>query len=273
MKSLLILLMAVAATDLRAATGDVFQRFLFPLVVEEHPGAYGTVWTTEAVVRNESDVPLEIFTSECLFRCPFNGCIVTVCLPFQETPPHARFTESLLGRGEIGSVANPASLLYVPAAASDQVVASLRLIEESRRANDFGIEIPVVRESELFTSVLWLADVPMPAGSRTHLRLYGVESQDGGARLRVRAYPGEETTPTLDITIDLFSSNVPPTPMPGDYRPAQPSYLLLLLPPELTTNAMPLRVRVDPITPGLKFWAMASVTSNDTQHVTLVTPQ
>jgi len=273
MKIQLILALALATFDMRAATGDAFERLLFPLVVEDHPGAYGTVWTTEATVRNESDAPLEIFTSECLFRCPFAECIVTICLPFQATPPHGRFTESLLGRGEIGSVSNPATLLYVPATASANVVASLRLIEETRRANDFGIEIPVVRESGLFTTVLWLPDVPMPAGSRTHLRIYGVESPDGGARLRVRAYPGEQSSATLDVIVDLSSSNVPPTPGPGDYRPMQPSYLLMILPPELTTNALPLRVRIDPVTPGLKFWAMASVTSNDTQHVTLVTPQ
>jgi hypothetical protein len=260
--------MALLAGPGAAAEGDPFERLLFPLVVEQHPGAYGTIWSTEAVVRNEGDVPLDMFTSECDFRCPFSGCLIFFCLPFRATPPHSRFQDDLL-KGAIGVVGNPASLLYIPAGTGGQVFASLRLIEESRRANEFGIEIPVIRESELYSATLWLVDVPMPAGGRTHVRFYGVESATGEAQVRVRAYPSTATAATLDEIVTLFYE----TPKPGDYRPTQPSYSIFLLPPELTTDAQPLRVRVDAITPGLKFWAMASVTGNETQHVTLVTPQ
>ena len=32
-------------------------------------------------------------------------------------------------------------------------------------------------------------------------------------------------------------------------------------------------VRVTPLTPGLRIWAFVSVTNNETQHVTTITPQ
>ena len=42
--------------------------------------------------------------------------------------------------------------------------------------------------------------------------------------------------------------------------------------PELSSNGT-VRIEVSPGTPGLRFWAFASVTNNETQHVTIVTPQ
>ena len=33
-----------------------------------------------------------------------------------------------------------------------------------------------------------------------------------------------------------------------------------------------LRIEVTPVTPGLEFWTFVSITNNNTQHVTLVTP-
>jgi hypothetical protein len=255
------------------AAADDFERLLLPLVVADLPGAYGTIWHTDLVVRNEGDVPLEIFSSECIFRCVTTTCSVPICPGFVATPPHAPLEEDLV-QHEIGVIGNPGSLLHIPRGAGRNVVVSLRLFERSRMSNEFGVEIPVIREVDLFTNVLWLPDVPMPSGARTHVRVYGVESPSGEARVRVRTYRGEGDLPAFDAAFDLQAgSSTLATPKPGEYIERKASYLLLLLPPELTTNAMPLRVRVDPITPGLKFWAMASVTSNDTQHVTLVTPQ
>ena len=38
-------------------------------------------------------------------------------------------------------------------------------------------------------------------------------------------------------------------------------------------GAVPLlRIEVTPVTPGLRFWTFVSVTNNETQHVTLITP-
>ena len=34
-----------------------------------------------------------------------------------------------------------------------------------------------------------------------------------------------------------------------------------------------IRVEITPISPGLRFWAFAAITNNETQHVTTITPQ
>src|SRR5687768_961205 len=150
MKSLAGVLVLTLVT-VGVAADDDFERLLLPLVVADLPGAYGTIWHTDLVVRNEGDVPLEIFSSECHFRCVTEHCFVPFCPGYQTTPPHAPLEEDLVAH-EIGVIGNPASLLYIPRGAGAAVVASLRLFEKTRLANEFGIEIPVIREAELFTN-------------------------------------------------------------------------------------------------------------------------
>jgi len=37
-------------------------------------------------------------------------------------------------------------------------------------------------------------------------------------------------------------------------------------------NASRLAVEVEPLTPGLRIWSFVSVTNNETEHVTIITP-
>jgi hypothetical protein len=34
-----------------------------------------------------------------------------------------------------------------------------------------------------------------------------------------------------------------------------------------------LRIRIEPLTPGMRYWAFVTITDNMTQHVTVVSPQ
>lgn len=264
---------AVVALIPRIAEAQRYERILFPLVVNQHPGAYGSSWMTQASVWNGGEVPVELFTSECYYRCT-GSCAITMCFRGQPTPPRTYYARMDLDRGEFGSTPNPASLLYVERDKAASIAASLHLVEQTYRTMEFGVEMPVVREHELFTTTLTLPRIPMPRSTegRVHLRVYGVESPSGAARVRVRAYAADAVT--LDETVDLQ----PPrysvaTPRPDEFDEPQPSYLMLLLTSELSRGTETIRVTVDPITPGLKFWAMASVTTNVTQHVTIVSPQ
>jgi len=258
------------------AEAQRFERILFPLVVLRHPGAYGTVWTSKATVWHSGSAPVELFPSECYFRCS-GGCAITTCNPGAATPPQSYYAPNDLDRGELGATPNPATLLYVPRDRSSDVAASLHLLEETYRTVEAGVELPVVREAGLFTTLLTLPSVPVlpPGEGRTHLRLYGVESPSGRARVNVRMYPVQTpTTVTYDVTVDLL----PPrysgaTPRPNEFDEPQPSYLQLLVPPEAARTSGAVRIVVESRTETLKFWAMASVTTNTTQHVTIVSPQ
>ncbi|HEX8152273.1 MAG TPA: hypothetical protein VF698_04060, partial [Thermoanaerobaculia bacterium] len=59
----------------------------------------------------------------------------------------------------------------------------------------------------------------------------------------------------------------------GDFR-SQAAYgeipSLQALLPALSPSA--LRLEIEPLTPGSRYWAFVSVTNNDTQLVTVVTP-
>jgi hypothetical protein len=266
-----ILTILLITTSVMAAPGDRFERLLFPVVLVDHPGAYGTIWNTEYTVRNEGDVAVEIFTSECMFRCDMSRCIFVACFRREATPARSTFPNLYdLTRNEAGHVGNPGTLLYVEALHAHNVFASLRLVESTGRANEHGVEIPVVRESELYETFLLLPHVPMPSSARTHLRLYVVESPTGAAKLRVRTYAAEGEDVLFERTVEWRAGGVP---RKGDYDENVPGYSFVDLSAELSDSPEAVRVRVDSLTEGGKFWAMASVTSNQSQQVTLVTPQ
>lgn len=267
--SRLAAVLVLAYAPFVAAEGGRFERLLFPLILTEQPGAFGTSWSSEFTVRNEANSVVEMFTSECQFRCDTSRCAVVVC-GGTATPPHSTFPDLIdLTKGEIGNVPNPASLLYVEKEHADQVFTSLRVKETSSPAGSQGFEVPVVRERELFGRELWLPAVPVSASGRTHLRIFGVESPSGSALVRVLVYAKEGDTPLLDKTLALAGI----TPLPGDYDQPQPSFALIDLTQALPTTGEPVRVLVTPLSERLRFWAMASIADNVTQQVTIISPQ
>ena len=262
-----LLFLVLALTTACLSADDQFERVLFPLVLTDHSGAYGTVWSTEFDIRNEADIALEIFASECAFRCD-HRCVILVCEPGTATPAHSSFARLHGLRRQVGAVANPASLLYVPADYGPHVVTSLRLIEKSGVLG-FGVEVPVVRESQLATQSLWLLDVPFTESARTHLRVYGVESPDGSGRVLVRVLENE-----LEIASGIVDLGSDETPVVGNFDADAPSYRFLNLSGALGAGKSGRgRIHLQALTPGLKFWAMVSVTDNTTQQVTIVSPQ
>lgn len=265
-----VTLFSVVLMGTEAARAQPYERFLFPIVIVEHPGAYGSLWTTQAVVRNEGVAPVVMFTSECAYHCSA-PCVITMCFRGSPTPPGAPFHQGV-DRGEVGYVGIPATLLYVERSKADDVSTSLRLIEESKRTVEYGVEIPVVRERELYSGTLWLPSVPVPPAEegRTHLRIYGVESPTDPVTLRVRAFADDVVVWDQLVTL-LVPLNFNETPRPMEYNEKQPSYRLLAIPSDIAQGGT-VRLRIDPLTAGLKFWAMASVTSNETQHVTIISP-
>lgn len=268
-RGIVTLLLVIAAASVGASD---FERILFPIVVAEHPGVGGTVWTSDVVVRNTGDVALDLFTSECYFRCELSRCILTAC-GGTPTPAHSElpFALDLLTGGQVGQVGNPGAILYVPRADASSVSVSLRLRELTQKNGERTLELPVVRENGLFGATLTLPDVPMQSGSRTHIRLYGVESPSGDAAVRVSAI--DPATNDVVFTTDVTLAGFDGTPLPGIYDASTPSYWWLDLSALIQEPPSNVRVTVEPQTQGLKFWAMANVTNNSNQHLTLITPQ
>jgi hypothetical protein len=164
---------------------------------------------------------------------------------------------------------NPGAFAYVNRSAAAGVVFQLRARETSSDAASWGTEIPVVRETDWRTGITHLLDIPTDARFRQLLRVYSDGS--GSAALLVRAYAGDGDEILLQRFVELTRAREqgppqgPATPLYGDL-----AYLSALLPEPLPST---IRISIEPLTPSLKFWAFVSITHNESQQVTIVTPQ
>jgi hypothetical protein len=258
-----------------------YEKVLVPIMTTGLlPGAYGSMWGTSLTVRNESDDYVEIssLVASCLYECPFGR------------PPHTTFPA-----GDYTLNPNAGEFFYVGAPGAGKVTFSLRIQDFSRQSQTWGTSIPVVREKNAYTTTLHLLDVPVDANFRNTLRIYDFDTpfDDEPRQVRVRISdmcgvgPLDRDCSDAPL-VDKTFAFVQPRLSSGDRATQFPANVIIgNLPdafPQLasvppTTLAFgqrrpaAVRVRIDPVTPGLRFWAFVSATNNETQHVTVVSPQ
>ncbi|HEY6843063.1 MAG TPA: hypothetical protein VI391_02770 [Thermoanaerobaculia bacterium] len=139
----------------------------------------------------------------------------------------------------------------------------LRIADISRSAINAGTEVPVVRESAFRTSTLELLDVPVDARFRYAFRLFEMNLDHAEFVVRV-----------LDQTTDQTVSEehlVTSTPAQGPLR-FTPGFAEIVNVVSPSGAPSRIRVEVQPLTGGSAFWAYVSVTNNESQQLTLVTP-
>ena len=266
------LCIVLTATSLHALDRDPagYEQFLLPIYLQSaRPGAIGSQWVTELSARNEGETQAQFFQRECAFFCDCPGQIGT-CVPGDGAAPHTLMRTSIQGDFNPN---NRGIFVYVSKNAAPAF--QLRVRDLSRSTESWGTELPIVRSGEFRSTPIHLLDVPLTEGFRQHLRVYGASSPSGAGVVRVRLY----ATDTNDVVAERLLSLVPPNgeheiPAEGS-RPALPSYADITPLTSVLATAGPDRVRVEiaPVTPGLRFWAFVAITHNQTQHVTLVTPQ
>jgi hypothetical protein len=265
-------LLALSATawllSIPALAGDVFGRILLPLTTFSNvPGAYGSSWTSTFTGRTEQ-IPIQIT------QTPVGSGCVGIC----QTSAFTTF-KMVVAPGDV----NRGAFVYVsPADAIKTVTFALRIQDVSRQASTWGTSVPVVREEDVRTSTIELLDLPRSDRFRVALRIYDFDSDaDRAVRLRV-FYPVAQfdQNPVVDVVLPL---NRITSPQPTEF-PAVPSVIfigdLYSQFPEIMNAAPPqpevdrrIRVQLDPAAPNLRFWAFASVTNNETQHVTVIPPK
>jgi hypothetical protein len=262
---LLLLLTASAATAQPAG----FERVLFPIVIPitaPVPGALGSRWVTDLAVLNRSDVEVPLAGSFVCFLCrTAHGLRPGVTYDLVPIPPP----------NDLGG-----KFLFVDSRYVDQVHFGLRVRDISREAEGFGSEVPVVREREFSADGVSLLSVPNRPNARVTLRVYGFDPAIAGNVL-VRVYEQR-----LTLAVNLSTNTVP------DTLTAERTYPVAYVPPIDAIGAgdtpdypryaqisdLPLpaasfaRIDVVPATPGLRIWAFITVTNNDTQQVTVISP-
>lgn len=238
------------------ALPENYERILLPidLVLPTSPSAFGSIWDTRVVLHNASDTPVEI--SHGIPRCqvcPGTGGIV-------EIP--ARTTQRR--RKDIDN-ANAGSLWYIARGRRVDVTISSRLLELTR-AGDQGVDLPVIFEEDFFRGgTRRIIDVPATPSARRLLRVYEVDANEG-SRFSVRIIH-EQTLAERSFVMTAGRTGGPEfAPFGFPYFPA---YAQLPFDGPETTGTY--RIEITPENPNARWWALVSITDNETQRVTLAT--
>lgn len=220
-----------------------FERVMFPLNYDG-PGAHGAEWRTRITVRN--DAPVETWTEPTLKD------------PFLSPGERATFPTEPRDGG---------AFLYIPRRLEPHLVYASHIFDASRMQSTIGTEMPVVRAEDTAHEIE-LLNVRVGEGYRALLRIYDFDATP----LRdVNVIISRAEPPVIFRQVRLSPGIVclvPPCRQPG------PTFAALDLSaiPEVQSESG-VDVTITALTNDARLWAFVSVTNNETQQVTLWTPQ
>ena len=233
-------------------TGDwsaEFEPFLFPIFLAPVRGAFGSEFHTSARVASRGE-PFDIFGYD------------TLCTTID--PPLIPESPFRIGTGETqlytGCTRSVGRLFFVPAAHADDFVANLRVTDVTRQSQSHGVEVPVVRLRDFTVGKIVLLGVPVDARFRNTLRIYGLP---GGAQF-------------VNVTVNGVTTGVALRSSGSLYEPSYAEFTAFPSASQLPAGRSTVTVTIDQPVRGIvgptAVWAFVSVTNNDTQQITLVTP-
>ena len=243
-----------------------FVRVLLPIYLEQPvAGAFGSSWISEFAVHNSAASPYLI--EWCSPATPDSGCILNLFADEELTPAEtqtrlpARYPKPR--NGTVGAVVYFSPEGTNPPAESTLSFA-LRVTDLSRSATSAGTELPVVRERDFRTATTNLLNVPTDPRFRLTLRLYEMSLDQASFSIRVL---DQDSNAVLGERVVSVATTAPQ----GALR-FEPGYREVSDLGSLVAGSH-VRVEVSPLTAGSTFWTFISATNNDTQQITLVTPQ
>jgi len=244
------------------------QRILLPSYTCDLPGAHGSVWCAEFSVFNASADAITVYPVY-----PYIGEISAFSMP-----PNRFAIPRLIESDNSFLVIPPRSarVLYVDPAHADDLRFNLRIYDQSRTRMTWGTEVPVVRERDLRSAQIEIFPVPLNGHFRQALRIYDpFRLGTGEVEARFFAARTGELIATRTVTLAVYERSMSFGGIDQSFPGLAEFNNLMIDVPELAAvpSTEQLRIEVVPVTPGLRFWAMVSLTNNETQHVTLLTPQ
>ena len=264
----------VVAWSAHAQTPGVeFEKVLVPLALSRSVlGAYGSLWSTTLWVLNAGDTDARVEG--------YHHCVTIPCPLYPPpVPPGIAFMPQFpIGIGLVRGV--PGAFLLIERARSAQVKLSLRVQDLSRQRQTWGTELPIVREHDFRSDAIHLLDIPVSAHARSMLRVYDNDGR-AGLQVRVRFYSLEGDSEPLSTRARpgrLLGETILPLGTIEELEPSRlgghyPAYAQLgdFAAVANLEGAERIRIEVTPVTPA-RIWAFVSVTNNETQHVTAITP-
>lgn len=258
-KALLISVLVVPFLVSIGATAQPWEdeRILLPIAFPGYEGANGTRWRTGIAVFSPNtefvNVTQHVPELDCVLPCggPSGG----------------------RGFFVVEASGFPGAFVYVRKTTLP-LTWDYRLYNVANGYVDEGVRLPIVREREMFSGPLNLLSFPVTSVSRSAIRVYDFDARvDSSVRMKIYKVFGPDPL-VVDEVLTLVRRGRQELP---NY-PSQPSQIqitdLLARFPELALldPRQRLRVEIEPITPGLRFWAFGSITHNTTQAVTLIVP-
>lgn len=255
------------AADAVTTPADYVQ-YLVPLTTSRVPGAYGSLWTSEVTATNLAEVLVKAVWN----YCPPN---VSPC-------PAGFFLAASTAKLYVGNAGDgrEGAFIWVPKYYAPAVALAERVRDESKNAASFGTEIPVVRVGGDFTSndrpVAHLLDIPTDPKYRAMLRIYSANDYPMMAVVRTYAQATNELLSSEEVMLSGITYIAEP-----DAFAAQPAYAQRDPLTDaarasgdrirITVEARAWDVLISP-RPVLPVYAFVSITNNETQQVTTVTP-
>ncbi|MBV8516644.1 MAG: hypothetical protein JO197_04495 [Acidobacteria bacterium] len=260
------LIVILAASSLAAQNDpttnpQLFDRYLVPVFTNAVHGSFGSEFYSSLSLWNKSDTqPLRVWGLQ-------EVCVLSACPPppdFLDVPAPTIEAPLLQPNG------NPGRFVFVEKAQSNRLAANLRVYDASRDATNFGTELPVVRQSD-FAERIVLPGVPMTPRFRNVLRIYSAVATDVTISFGGPDVIGSPTiTPPPQQTITLREGENVFDPAYASFAnfPSYPYPLTIVVD---SVSGCP--VCLSPPVPPAPIWAFVSVTNNETQHITTITPQ
>lgn len=277
MKTICAVLLLVCAPFVLASDrpDPVYERVLIP-VFTSGPGAQGAQWETAVALSSPAGTSIQLRRPVLLYE-------------------HDRFCDlSCAERTLIGGMAvgvsryleHPAGLLlWVPRSVErSDLNASIRVRDASRSVSSAGAFVPLVYEDDLSDDETVLLDVPVEPRFRASLRLYDLYQLD--THFTVEIYDMEDFRwgrgePLVTTTVVVQSE---PAATSDDLRyPMRPAFAfigdLAAAHPQLAGHeSVAIVVRgshpiISPPAYEKRFYALASVTNNATNEVTIIPPR
>ena len=247
--------LAVQAQDVN---GDGHVTYLVPLNVPNAVvGALGSQWRTELWVHNGAKDPYNIQGCPAIVLDPIQLCDF---VPFHAPGVTEKAYPYETGENSPGAFTTFTFSLYPW---QSGVIVRSRLYELSRHAQPTGVEIPIVPEDEFFTKQSRFIGIPNNSTIRVALRVYDPMHMPGSAvRVEIFDESGNAIAatilPLIPQTIDAIS------PGYGAILDVASAF------PQLASVGR-FDIRLTPLVDVMFYWALVSVTDQNTQTVLLVT--
>lgn len=228
---------------------SAFDPILFPLFIQPKGGAFGSQFqtTVRLSIKGFSGGQLPVY------GISRNG-------PLDDPPrgPLDPFVATIVESQPPLRSQTPGRILYVAKGSGPLLAASIRVTDLTKQTASFGVEVPVARRDNFADGVpLVFMGVPADSRFRCMLRLYSLKRGDVLANIAVNGKLYQLYLKHTDDQ-DLF----------------EPAYLEFTDFPtlgELPSGQTTFRVVVD-AGRGSGMWGMLSVTNNETQQITVITP-